>query len=59
MTLTIDVWYLLPLCLCLFGGGVGLYERGQRKGLEAAEKLYEPLMNALDSRLEGDVKDES
>jgi hypothetical protein len=59
MTITIDVWFLLPLCGCLFCGGVGLYERGQRKGIEAAEKLYEPLMKELKSRLGGDETNES
>ena len=54
MTITINVWPLLPLGVALFGIGVVFYERGQCKGLEIAEKLYEPLMKRLESILEGE-----
>ena len=31
---------------------LGVYERGRRKGMEAAEKLYEPLMKKVMEMLE-------
>jgi len=32
------------------GFGAGLYELGQRKGLEEAERLYAPLLNRIADR---------
>ena len=57
MTITIDVWIVIPLAVILFALGVGLYERGTRKGLESAEKLYRPLFEALEVRIDAERKD--
>ena len=58
MTITIDAWTLWPIHLGIFGFGAGLYELGQRKGLETAERLYATLLNRIVDRtistLEGD-----
>ena len=54
MTITIDVWTLIPCALAVLFIGGGIYERGQRKGLEEAEELYEPLIKALESRIKGE-----
>lgn len=56
MTLTIDIWFLLPLGISLFGLGIGLYERGQIKGLEEAEKMYDPLMKSLTNSIKSEEK---
>ena len=58
MTLTIDAWTVFPMLLAFLGLGLGLYERGQRKGLKDAEELYEPLIEAMRVRL-GEENDET
>ena len=52
MTITIDVWIVILIAL-----GGGLFERGTRKGLEAAEELYRPLFEALEARVDAERKD--
>lgn len=52
ISLTISVGWLVPAALCMLVIGVGLYERGQRKGVEAAERVFKPLIDMLEERLE-------
>lgn len=43
--------------LTVCGVLLAVYERGQRKGLEAAERLYAPLMAKVRERLDADAKE--
>lgn len=45
--MTIYDWVLLVIGFAFFA--IGLYERGQRKGFEEAEKLYEPVLKLAES----------
>jgi hypothetical protein len=47
MIITINLWELLPGAIAVFCVGCGIYERGQRKAWEAAEKLYSPLLGKI------------
>jgi hypothetical protein len=48
---TIDVWLLLPIAVGMFGLCMGLYERGQRKGMEEAENLFNPIIEKMLAKL--------
>jgi hypothetical protein len=50
VTITLDGLSLFFLMLGMFGFGLAMYKRGQRKGLEDAEELYEPLIEAMKAR---------
>jgi hypothetical protein len=57
MTITLDLWIAATGIVLILAVGVAIYERGQRKGLEAAEELYRPLFEALEARVEAERKD--
>jgi hypothetical protein len=57
-TITIDWLGALMYSITVIFVGIGIHERGQRKGLEEAERLYASLLNMIADRTNSTLEGE-